>query len=201
MQGHFHVKTEFPLSIFSLCVCTQALIHCFIQHIFIRHQGYNPWASLVAQQVKDLPAMWETWVWSLGWADPLEKGNATHSSILAWRIPWTVQSMGSQRVRHNWGTFSSLHFIVPGVTESDLTGWLSIHTDTHSYTHTEYVLGLLLDVQQWMKHPCSQAASFLVGNAENKKVNKSLRCYPALRSISKKIKLRKEVGRTGHYFK
>ena len=64
------------------------------------------WASLVAQMVKKLPAMWETWVWSLGWEDPLEEGMATHSSILAWRIPWTeesgrLQSMGSQRVRHN----------------------------------------------------------------------------------------------------
>ena len=48
------------------------------------------WASLVAQMVKNLPAMWETWVQSLGWEDPLEKGKATHSSILAWRIPWTV---------------------------------------------------------------------------------------------------------------
>ena len=47
-------------------------------------------ASLVAQLVKNLPAMWETWVRSLGWEDPLEKGTATHSSILAWRIPWTV---------------------------------------------------------------------------------------------------------------
>ena len=48
------------------------------------------WASLVAQLVKNLPAMWETWVWSLGWEDSLENGKATHSSILAWRIPWTV---------------------------------------------------------------------------------------------------------------
>ena len=56
------------------------------------------WASLVAQKVKNLPAMHETWVRSLGWEDPLEKENATHSSILAWRIPWT---MGSQRVGHN----------------------------------------------------------------------------------------------------
>ena len=48
------------------------------------------WASLVAQLVKNLSAMWETWVWSLGWEDPLEKRKATHSSILAWRIPWTV---------------------------------------------------------------------------------------------------------------
>ena len=48
------------------------------------------WTSLVAQLVKNLPAMWEIWVQSLGWEDPLEKGMATHSSILAWRIPWTV---------------------------------------------------------------------------------------------------------------
>ena len=48
------------------------------------------WTSLVAQLVKNLPAMRETWVQSLGWEDPLEKGKATHSSILAWRIPWTV---------------------------------------------------------------------------------------------------------------
>ena len=48
------------------------------------------WASLVAQLVNNLPAMWETWVRSLGWEDPLEKGKATHSSILAWRMPWTV---------------------------------------------------------------------------------------------------------------
>ena len=47
-------------------------------------------ASLVAQLVKNPPATWETWVQSLGWEDPLEKGKATHSSILAWRIPWTV---------------------------------------------------------------------------------------------------------------
>ena len=46
-------------------------------------------ASLVAQLVKNPPAMWETWVPSLGWEDPLEKGKAIHSSILAWRIPWS----------------------------------------------------------------------------------------------------------------
>ena len=48
------------------------------------------WASLVAQLVKNPSAMWETWDQSLGWEDPLEKGMTTHSSILAWRIPWTV---------------------------------------------------------------------------------------------------------------
>ena len=48
------------------------------------------WVSLVAQVVKNPPAVWENWVRSLGWENPLEKGKATHSSILAWRIPWTV---------------------------------------------------------------------------------------------------------------
>ena len=48
------------------------------------------WASMVAQLLKNPPAMWETWVQSLGWEDALEKGTATHSSILVWRIPWTV---------------------------------------------------------------------------------------------------------------
>ena len=64
------------------------------------------WAFLVAQMVKNLPAMQETWVWSLGLGDPLD----THSSILAWRIPWTeeepdgLQSTGSQRVGLDWAT-------------------------------------------------------------------------------------------------
>ena len=60
------------------------------------------WASPVAQLVKNLPGMWETWVQSLGWEDTLEKGMAAHSSILAWSIP----SMGSQKVGHNWVTFT-----------------------------------------------------------------------------------------------
>ena len=64
------------------------------------------WASLVAQRLKHLPAMQETWVRSLGQENPLEKEMATHSSTLAWRIPWTeepggLQSTGSQRVRHD----------------------------------------------------------------------------------------------------
>ena len=59
----------------------------------------------MAQKVKNLPAMWETWFGSLGGEDPLEKGKVTHSSILAWRISWTeepgeLQSMGSQRAEH-----------------------------------------------------------------------------------------------------
>ena len=52
------------------------------------------WVSLVAQMVKNLPATQETWVQSLGWEDPLEKGMATHSNILAWRTPWTEEPGG-----------------------------------------------------------------------------------------------------------
>ena len=59
------------------------------------------WASLVAQLVNNPSAMQETWDQSLGWEDPLEKGKAILSSILACRIPWTVKSMESQRVRHD----------------------------------------------------------------------------------------------------
>ena len=59
------------------------------------------WVSLMAQLVKNPPAMQETWVQSLGWEEPLKKVKVTHSIILAWRIPWTVWSMGSQRDGHN----------------------------------------------------------------------------------------------------
>ena len=58
------------------------------------------WASLVAQLVKNLPAMWESWVRSLGWEDTLEKGKDTHCSILAWRIPWKEEPKGLQSMGH-----------------------------------------------------------------------------------------------------
>ena len=85
------------------------------------------WASLVAQTVKSLPAMREPGVRSLGREDPLEKGTATHSSILSWRIPWTeepggLQSMGSQRVRHDWVTFTS------GTSGMESERWIQILT-------------------------------------------------------------------------
>ena len=57
--------------------------------------------SLGGVEEGDLPVMRETWVPSLGWKDALKEGKATHDSILAWRIPWTVWSLGLQRVRHN----------------------------------------------------------------------------------------------------
>ena len=76
-------------------------------------------AFLVVQMVKNLPAMWETQVWSLGQEDPVGKELATHSGILAWRIPWTeepgrVVSMGLQRVGHNWATNTHTHTHIQG---------------------------------------------------------------------------------------
>ena len=73
------------------------------------------WASLVAQRLKRLPAMRETWARSLSWEDPLEKEMATHSSILAWRISWTeelggLQSMGCKEL----DTTEQLHSLIPG---------------------------------------------------------------------------------------
>ena len=71
---------------------------------------FSPGLAMLPQELRTLllfpPAIRETWVRSLGWEDPLEKGKATHSSSLPWRIPWTeepvrLQSIGSQRVRHN----------------------------------------------------------------------------------------------------
>ena len=83
--------------------------------------SYLWWTSLVAQMVKHLPTMRETQVQSLGQEDPLKKEMATHSSILAWKIPWTeeagrLQFMGSQRLGHDWATF----FL------SSLTYWASL---------------------------------------------------------------------------
>ena len=73
--------------------------------------------SLVAQMVKRLSTMWETWVWSLGEEDPLEKEMAIHSSTIAWKIPWTeepgrLQSTGSQRVGHDWAKAINLISII-----------------------------------------------------------------------------------------
>ena len=93
------------------------------------------WASLVAQTVKNLPAIHETWVRPLGWEDPLEDSMATHSSILAWRIPWTeelggLQSMWSQRVQ--------------------LDSWVTKHT--HLLTFIVHVLSLECKVQNSACH-------------------------------------------------
>ena len=67
--------------------------------------NYGSQATLVSQLVKNLPAMWETWVQSLGWEDSLEKGKATHSNILVQRIPWTVHGVAKSRTG-----LSNFHF-------------------------------------------------------------------------------------------
>ena len=82
----------------------------FIEYRYVESM---PRTSLLAQKVRHLPTMWETWVQSLGWEDLLEEGMATHSSILAWRISWTeepdgLQSIGSQKLGHDWATSLSL---------------------------------------------------------------------------------------------
>ena len=101
----------------TLRIYSQQLSHC---ETTISHTEMGSlsllWASLVAQTVKRLPTMWETQVRSLHREDLLEKAMATHSSTLAWKIPWTkepgrLQSTGSQRIGHNWATLL-LHFII-----------------------------------------------------------------------------------------
>ena len=91
-------------------------------------------ASLVAQVVKNLPPMRETLVQSLGQEDPLEKGMATHSSILAWKIPWTeepggLQSMGLQRVGHDRVTNTD--------TQGELSDWTAKNTEAYCLTFGE----------------------------------------------------------------
>ena len=115
MYVYVDIRPVYPF--FGLCFCpaNHHLFGFFTQNLtlllyvlfidFHRHMGYV-WALLVAQMVKNPPARWEMWALSLGWENPLEKGIATHSSILAWKTPWTeesgrLQSMGLQRVRHN----------------------------------------------------------------------------------------------------
>ena len=100
--------------------------------------------SLVAQLIESLSAMWETWVRSLGWEDPLEKEMAAHSSTPAWRIPWTkepgsLQSMGSQRIWHDWEAslhFTSFHFTSSlSQTKVKATHWYSCLENPHEGLH------------------------------------------------------------------
>ena len=96
-------------------------VRCMERIKWILILPYVKWASLVAQMVKHPPTMRETRVQSLGWEDLLEKEMATHSSILAWKIPWKeepgrLQSMGSQRVGHDWATSLSLILLYTYIT-------------------------------------------------------------------------------------
>ena len=93
----------------------QKLVFCVYASISVLYILLFVSASVVAQTVKPLPAMWETWVQALSWEDPLEKEMATHSSTLAWKIPWTeepgrLKSTGPQRVGHDWAISLSLFF-------------------------------------------------------------------------------------------
>ena len=102
-QGPVWRKTIFPRTGWGMVSGWFKYIHLFSTFLCTR-------SSLVAQMVKNLPAMWEIWVQSLGWKEPLEKEMATHSSIIAWSIPCTeepgrLQSMGLQRVRHKLNDF------------------------------------------------------------------------------------------------
>ena len=88
-------------------------------------------SSLVAQRLKCLPLIWETWIWSLGQEDPLEKEMVTHSSILSWRIPWTekcgrLQSTGSQRVRHDWAASLTYSLNLTQVRLNNKWNWKSL---------------------------------------------------------------------------
>ena len=96
---------DFILEIYAICMDNIRNLYTFTWNL--RFQNSIIRASLVAQTIKNLPAMQETRIWSLVQEDPLEKGMATHSSILTWRIPWTeepgrLQSVGLHRVGHNW---------------------------------------------------------------------------------------------------
>ena len=83
------------------------------------------WASLVAQRIKHLPAMWETWVRSLGWEDSLEKEMATHSSSLSWRIPWMEEPdrLYSSRGCQELDMTEWLHFLSSSFSKSSLNIW------------------------------------------------------------------------------
>ena len=109
---HLSYQRSVLSSVGSVNSCSISMIHMskFSRESKVWSARNYLFSTMVAQMVKSLPAM--TQVRSLGWEDPLEKEMATHSSILAWRIPWMeepggLQSMQSQRVRHNWATFTS----------------------------------------------------------------------------------------------
>ena len=122
-----HVRSIIPSQLLQLSLATTVLIRVWgfqggprdqAESSHVARLGFHYWlrASLVTQTVKNLPAMQDTWVWSLGREGPLEKRTATHSSILAWRIPWTeesvrLQSMKLQRVRHDWETNTFTFYI------------------------------------------------------------------------------------------
>ena len=106
------VSSSPALPVYSMCVCVCVCVCvCIFLSLISWTQLPLNWVSLVARTVKRLPVTWETWVRSPGWKDSLEKEMATHSSTLAWKIPWMekpgrLQSMGSQRAGTRLSNFS-----------------------------------------------------------------------------------------------
>ena len=124
------------------------------------------WTSLVAAMVKNSLAMWEIWVRSLGWEDPLEKGPATHSSSLAWRFPWTEEpgrllSMGSQRIRHDWVTFTFTLPFTKFLWLSMYSWMLSVLTSLHQLLHLHSIQISLAALSVLFDALLSLLASFL----------------------------------------
>ena len=106
---------SFPLQLISV-KCCQKMVSWSLRMAYITDGG-----SLMAQRVNNLPAMQETRVWFLCQEDPLEKGMVTHSSILAWRIPWTEEPVGYRPWGHK---------------ESDMTEWLTLYSTDKSWIFT-----------------------------------------------------------------
>ena len=112
---HWFLNIELRIFVIIFMYCSIGFFF-FLVMSFLGFWGFFLRASLLAQSIKNLPAVQETWVRSLGWEGPLETEMTTHSSILAWKISWTqepggLQSMGSQRVGHDWATnINTLHF-------------------------------------------------------------------------------------------
>ena len=99
----------------------------------------------MAQLVKNPPAMWETWVLSLIW----EKGEANHSSILAWQIPRAIQSMGSQRVRHDWVTFTFTLSLTSSVVGAQQKNYIRWHFKISHSISNFHGVGSLISLSDW----------------------------------------------------
>ena len=126
--------------------------------------------GLVAEMIRRLPTMQETWVQFLGWEDLLEKEMATHPSILAWRIPWAeepdrLQSMGSQRVRHDWATslsFSFGYFIFCQYKQYSKHSFNKTHSQekTNTIRRWNYTMIIKNNPRRWFKITLENKSSF-----------------------------------------
>ena len=171
----------------------------FRLQVILPTEGLNPglphcspfyiWTSLVAQRLKCLPGMWETWVRSLGWEDPLEKEMAIHSSTLAWRIPWTeepsgLQSTGSQRVRHDWSDYAQAKF-----QKTTSTSFQSLLSCCWKARESENFLGLS-DLWHHRFYKCSSTnfpgknySFFVPCSSSESEANVKNSCFPSITEI------------------